>query len=70
MICGFDPQSEVGGIAALPLDKKPLNIPQLEMFTYEYALLYRLYLVWAHKTHGCWHCSWPHLNCGYASNLP
>ena len=32
-------QCEVGGIGTLPLGKKPLSIPPLELFIYECALL-------------------------------
>ena len=40
--CVSDLCSEVGRIGALPLGKKPLSIPPLELFTCEHALLCHL----------------------------
>ena len=69
--CVSDLRCEVGGFGALPLGEKSLSIPPLEMFTCECALFCHLSpIVWAHRLHCGWHCSWPHLNHGYASNWP
>ena len=52
--CVSDLQCEIGRIGALPLGEKPLNIPSLELFTCDCALLCPLSpLVWANKIHCC-----------------
>ena len=64
-------QCEVGGIGALPLEKKSLSIPSLELFTCECALLCHLSpTVWALRLQGWWHCSQPDFNSVYAGNWP
>ena len=69
--CVCDLWYNIGGIEALLLGEKPLNILPLELFPCQCVLLCPLLpVVWAHKVHCGWCCSQSHLNCGYDISWP
>ena len=59
---------ESGGIGALPVTGKPLSCGNVHLGGC--SVVSFVPIIQTLRLHYCWHCCWPHLNCGYTGKGP